>query len=118
MELLTFKKHNGKEYLYADFRGLTDDENLMLASRLTRLIKRRENNSVRLIIDGRGVVFSYARFSYARETAKIVQKYIKKSCYITSRPISPTIIKIYRKFSGSKAQFFLSLDEAILYVTS
>ena len=112
-ERISFVKHSGKEILYCDFSTLMTTKIIELLDKCYELIKTKED--LLLLFDVTNASIFGEAFEHAKDFAKRIQPYRKKSALIGVSGPKQMLLKSILLFSGSakKVQAFSTKEEAL-----
>ena len=89
-----------------------------LTLQIEKILVDLEDNSANIIIDSRGMNLTFSNYSFIKNIAKNAQPKINRSCFVGVNKYSLSLLKVYKRFTSSKALFLDTLEEAVKYVTN
>lgn len=108
-----------KNYLTMDFSNLSDDMVIFdMVYYVDSILKDLPLNSVRVLTNLSGMKINMNTFNTLKNFSKKNQQFIFKSAIIGISEVLQPFLKIYTSFTGSKASFFSSKEQAITFLVT
>lgn len=110
-------KHNNKEVLFIDHRGLTGDDLLNSLKEANKYVLENKKDHL-AVADFTDTNATKAVNEYLQsEESKAASKYATKQAVVGMSGIKKMVLRVYMAFTGVKSGIFDTVEEALEYVT-
>ena len=111
------KSFNGHEVIVSDYRGLTDNEMLIMVQALEQLILEENKPSSRLVY-AQGVELPMPVRIFLRKMGGRVKHIPSKIAVISTSTAKRLLLQSYNRIIGGTMRFYDEEKDAIAYLTS
>ena len=105
-------RHKGKELLYCDFRGLSDEDLIILIRQVDDLITNSGKKDILKINDVRGLFATPSVLPEIKRSSKLLKPYLKKSAYVGITGVKKILLEAINRVSSIGAKPFAELEDA------
>ena len=115
---VSWKKHNGIDYLSVNFSGLDGLEIMNTITSMKKTMEERPDGSIRYYLNVKDADLGFNMNMTLRKISARLQPKIKRSAFYGVNGYLIPFFKVYKSFTKSKAVLFESEEEALNYICS